>query len=176
MLRPEKGLDVLQSAFARVRHLVPGSKLLIAGSGPELERLQAHAGQLGLGQDCVFLSAVASVAPILRSIDIFVSSSHSEAFSNALLEAMACGCCVVGSRVGGTPELIGENERGLLFTKGSSEDLADKLAGLMLNPDARRSFASRAAEFARNSLSMESNAQRASEIYDMLLDRKHVPH
>jgi L-malate glycosyltransferase len=172
VLRPEKGLDLLQNAFASVRHLVPGAKLLIVGNGPELERLQANAEKLGLGADCIFLPAVASVAPILRNIDIFASPSHSEAFSNALLEAMACGCCVVGSRVGGTPELIGENERGLLFAKGSSEDLADKLSSLIRNPDLRRSFGFRAAEFAKNQLSMEVNVSRASEIYSMLLERK----
>lgn len=176
VLRPEKGLDLLLTAFAGFRQLVPGSKVLIVGSGPELPRLQAHAARLGLGDDCVFLPAVGSVAPVLRSIDIFVSASHSEAFSNALLEAMACGCCVVGSRVGGTPELIGENERGLLFTKGSSEDLGKKLATLMLDPNLRRKLAVRAAEFARTNLSMELNVRRASDIYSMLLDRKHVPH
>jgi glycosyltransferase involved in cell wall biosynthesis len=176
VLRPEKGLDLLQNAFAGVRQLLPGVKLMIVGSGPELGRLQANAERLGLGEDCVFLPAVASVAPILRSIDIFVSASHSEAFSNALLEAMACGCCVVGSRVGGTPELIGENERGLLFTNGSSDDLKEKLAALMTNPDLRRRLAVSAAEFAKNNLSMERNVQRASDIYTMLLDRKHVPH
>ncbi len=176
VLRPEKGLDLLQTAFARVRRLLPGVKLLIVGSGPELGRLQSHVDQLGLGPNCVFLPAVAEVAPMLRAIDIFVSASHSEAFSNALLEAMACGCCVVGSRVGGTPELIGEDERGLLFTKGSSDDLAEKLAALMQNPDLRRSFAEKAAHFARNNLSMEKNVERATEIYDMLLQRKQVPH
>ncbi|MCU1295116.1 MAG: glycosyl transferase, group 1 [Bryobacterales bacterium] len=172
VLRPEKGLDLLQNAFASVRHLVPGAKLLIVGNGPELGRLQANAEKLGLGPDCIFLPAIASVAPILRSIDIFASTSHSEAFSNALLEAMACGCCVVGSRVGGTPELIGENVRGLLFSKGDSEDLADKLSSLIRDPDLRHTFAARAADFARNNLSMEVNVSRASEIYSRLLDEK----
>ncbi len=176
VLRPEKGLDLLQTAFAGVRHLVPGAKLLIVGNGPELGRLQARAEELRLGQDCIFQPAVASVAPVLRSIDIFVSASHSEAFSNALLEAMACGCCVIGSRVGGTPELIGENERGLLFTNGSSKDLEEKLARLMLNPGLSRTLAARAAEFAKNTLSMEQNVERTSQIYTMLLDRNHVPH
>jgi len=85
---------------------------------------------------------------------------------------MACGCRVVGSRVGWTPERIGENERRLLFAKGSSEDLADKLSSLVRNPDLRRSFGSRAAEFAKTQLSMEVNVSRASEIYSMLLQRK----
>lgn len=174
VLRPEKGLDLLQTAFAGVRHLLPGTKLMIVGNGPELPKLKAHAEQLGITDDCVFVPAVASVAPVLRSIDIFVSSSHSEAFSNALLEAMACGCCVVGSRVGGTPELIADNERGLLFTSGSSEDLQEKLATLIADPDLRRRFAQNAADFAKNNLSVEKNVQRASDIYNMLLDRKHV--
>ena len=89
---------------------------------------------------------------------------------------MACGCCVIGSRVGGTPELIGENERGLLFTNGSSKDLEEKLARLMLNPGLSRTLAARAAEFAKNTLSMEQNVERTSQIYTMLLDRNHVPH
>ncbi len=176
VLRPEKGLDLLQNAFAKIRHLIPGAKLLIVGSGPEFEPLRVHASEIGISGDCVFLPAVASVAPVLRSIDIFVSASHSEAFSNALLEAMATGCCVVGSRVGGTPELIGENERGLLFSKGSDEDLARQLSNLMVNPELRRRLAASAAEFARTELSMESNVHRNTAIYDMLLDRKHVPH
>lgn len=176
VLRPEKGLDLLQAAFAKVRQLVPGVKLLIVGSGPELPKLQANAEQLGLGSGCVFLPAVASVAPMLRAIDIFVSASYSEAFSNALLEAMACGCAVVGSRVGGTPELTGENERGLLFASGNADDLAEKLSALMTNPDLRHRLSAAAAEFAKNNLSLEKNVQRASDIYNMLLDRNHVPH
>jgi glycosyltransferase involved in cell wall biosynthesis len=103
-----------------------------------------------------------------------VSCSHSEAFSNALLEAMACGCCVVGSRVGGTPELIGENQRGLLFEKGSVDDLADQLSRLMTNAILRKSLAEKAAEHARTELTMEVNVRRNMQIYDSLLERKKV--
>jgi glycosyltransferase involved in cell wall biosynthesis len=174
VLRPEKGLNLLQAAFARVRHLVPGSKLLIVGNGPERESLEANGERLGIAEDTIFLPATASVAPFMRSIDIFVSCSHSEAFSNALLEAMACGCCVVGSRVGGTPELIGENQRGLLFEKGSVDDLADQLSRLMRDPILRKSLAEKAAEHARTELTMEANVRRNMQIYDSLLERKKV--
>ena len=174
VLRPEKGLDLLEGAFARVRHLVPGSKLLIVGNGPERERLEANAARLGIAEDTVFLPAVARVAPLLRSIDIFVSCSHSEAFSNALLEAMACGCCVVGSRVGGTPELIGENQRGLLFEKGSIDNLAQQLSRLMTDVSLRQTLASKAASHARTELTMEANVRRNMQIYDSLLERKKV--
>jgi glycosyltransferase involved in cell wall biosynthesis len=112
------------------------------------------------------------VPQFLRALDIFVLCSRSEAFSNTLLEAMACGCCAIGSRVGGTPELIGNDERGVLFRSGDAEDLAEKLATLIGNEQLRRELGTRAAEFARNKLSIEIAAQRMAEIYEMMLRRK----
>jgi glycosyltransferase involved in cell wall biosynthesis len=173
VLRPEKAVPVLLAAWARVRDFVPGSKLLIVGDGPELPSLQAYAHELGLADSCVFLPATASVAPIMRSIDIFVLPSRSEAFSNALLEAMACGCCVVGSRVGGTPELIGEKEeRGLLFESGNVDDLAAKLARLLADFELRQALSEAAVRFAHDTLRIEANVSRTMQIYDQFLQRK----
>ena len=172
VLRPEKALDLLQEAYARVRHLKRGMKLLIVGSGPERSRLEANSERLGLHEDCEFVPATRLVPQFLRAFDIFVLCSHSEAFSNGLLEAMACGCSVVGSRVGGTPELIGNDERGLLFQPGEADDLAAKLTTLIENESLRRSFGARAAEFARQNLNIEIAARRMEEIYELMLHRK----
>lgn len=172
VLRPEKRIDLLQEAFARIRDLRAGMKLLIVGSGPELPRLQANRQRLGLENECFFVPATPSVPQYLRAFDIFVSSSSSEAFSNAILEAMACGVCAVGSRVGGTPELIGNDQRGLLFESSDAGDLAAKLAILIENEGPRREFAARGAEFARTKLSLEIAARRMAEIYEVVLHRK----
>jgi L-malate glycosyltransferase len=172
VLRPEKALDLLLEGFARIRHLKPGMKLRIVGSGPELSRLEANARRLRLQEDCQFIPATRAVPEMLRGIDIFVLPSRSEAFSNGLLEAMACGCAVIGSRVGGTPELIGNDERGLLFQSGNAQDLASKLSTLVLNKTLRREFGSRAAEFAKRNLSIETAARRMAEIYEQVLQRK----
>lgn len=171
VLRPEKALDLLQDAFAHVRALKPGVKLLIVGSGPELPRLQAHSHRLGIQDDCKFVPATALVPQFLRGFDIFVLPSLSEAFSNGLLEAMACGCCVIGSRVGGTPELIADGERGLLFEPGDAADLAAKLTTVIENESLRRTLGARAADFARNSFSIETAAERMAVIYNNLLRR-----
>jgi glycosyltransferase involved in cell wall biosynthesis len=172
VLRPEKALELLQEAFARVRPVKRGMKLVVVGSGPELAKLEANSRRLRLAEDCVFIPATAAVADYLRSFDIFVSSSRSEAFSNTILEAMACGCAVVGSRVGGTPELVGEDERGLLFRSGDAEDLAAKLTALIENEALRRTLGARAAEFARRKLSVEIAASRMAEIYSRVLRQK----
>jgi len=172
VLRPEKKLDLLQEAFARVRRLRPGMKLLVVGSGPELSRLQINSARLGIQHDCVFVPATPQVPQYLRALDIFVLCSRSEAFSNTLLEAMACGCCAVGSRVGGTPELLGDDEHGLLFQPGDVADLAAKLTALIENETLRHEIGIRAAEFARTKFSIEIAAARMAEIYETMLRRK----
>jgi len=171
VLRPEKALPLLQEAFARVLPADPGLKLAIVGEGAELERLRENNARLKLGESCLLAPATREVARWMRAIDIFVLPSYSEAFSNSLLEAMACGCCVVGSRVGGTPELIGENERGRLFEKGSVESLAEVLAKLMADAALRRELGARAARFARECLSLEVAVERTSALWDKLLRR-----
>jgi glycosyltransferase involved in cell wall biosynthesis len=175
VLRPEKALEVLQEAFARIQHLKPGMKLLIVGSGQQLACLQENAVRLGIVEATVFIPSTHDVATWLRSMDIFVLPSYSEAFSNSLLEAMACGCSVVGSRVGGTPELIGSHdERGLLFTSGDVGDLALKLSKLIADNELRGILGSSAAEFVRKNLTVEIAAERTAAIYEKLLKRKNV--
>jgi glycosyltransferase involved in cell wall biosynthesis len=173
VLRPEKALTLLQEAFLQVRHLDPNMKLVFVGSGPLLGSLRENASRLGIAEANVFIPATHDVATWLRSMDIFVLPSYSEAFSNSLLEAMACGCAVVGSLVGGTPELIGNNEeRGLLFRNGDAGDLALKLSKLIAETEFRRSLGNRASEFVRENLTIEIAAERTAQIYEKMLKHK----
>lgn len=172
VLRPEKSLGLLQEAFARVRHLKPGIKLVIVGSGPELPKLEENSRRLGLRDACLFVPSTRAVPKYLRSFDVYVSCSSSEAFSNTILEAMTSGCAVVGSQVGGTPELIGNNERGLLFRSGDADDLAAKLTTLIEDEPLRCGFGVRAAEFAKKTFSIEIAATRMAEIYERVLLQK----
>jgi glycosyltransferase involved in cell wall biosynthesis len=149
-------------------------RLLIVGSGPELPKLQNLAATLGVAQEVIFVPAVPKVADYMRSMDLFVSTSYSEAFSNSILEAMACGCCIVASRVGGTPELVADGERGLLFKSGDAGDLASKLTALIENPDRRNALARNAARFASENLNLDTAVNTVGEIYDKMLERKNV--
>jgi glycosyltransferase involved in cell wall biosynthesis len=171
VLRPEKSLTTLLKAFALVLEGHPQARLVIAGQGPMLPQLEAQRRQLGIGHACRFLPPPESVADLMRTIDVYVLPSLSEAFSNALLEAMACGCCPVGSRVGGTPELIAEGERGLLFEPGNAGELAAKLALLVENPGLRRTYGDASAAFAHGTLDIRMVAGRLADFYTRLLER-----
>jgi len=172
VLRPEKGLTTLLDAFAEVRSVAPNARLLILGSGPMLPELHTRARELGIFEVCLFEPSTDRVDDWLQSIDIFVLPSLSEALSNALMEAMACGCCPIASRVGGNPELIQDGVHGLLFEPGSSADLARKLREVISNVDLRSGLAGAAHDFVHARFSRAASARRMTEIYDELLARR----
>jgi glycosyltransferase involved in cell wall biosynthesis len=169
-LRPEKGLDTLLQAFAAVRELVPGMKLAVVGSGSCLVDLQEQARALGIAPDCIFEPATPRVADWLHAIDIFVLPSLSEALSNSLMEAMACGCCVVASRVGGNPELVADGDTGMLFEPRDAAALAGVLRLLLRDPARRAELASHAANLIHSRFSLTAAARRMGEIYSKLLE------
>jgi len=168
-LRPEKDLCTLIDAFALVRDVVPGLKLLIAGSGPMGEKLQARAREYSLGDQCIFENAVSDVRTWLREMDIFVLPSTSEALSNSLMEAMASGLAVVASNVGGNPELVIHGETGLLFKAGDPEDLARQLRLLIGDEELRRRLSGNAAAFVRARFGKDTSVERMQAVYRSFL-------
>jgi glycosyltransferase involved in cell wall biosynthesis len=174
VLRPEKGLATLIEAFAHVAAQNNDLHLAIVGSGPELARLESLAQELRVFDRCVFQPAVSDVASWLKSIDLFVVPSLSEALSNSLMEAMACGCACIASRTGGNPELIREGETGLLFEPGNTQDLAEKLRRLLDNPDLRSRVAEAGSRSIRDRFSLAASVKRMQEIYTSCI-RKVLP-
>ncbi len=164
-LRPEKDLKTLIGAFARVHKTTPDARLVIVGSGEELARLQHYALEAGVAASTHFEPATQDVAKWLSVIDIFVLPSRSEALSNSLMEAMACGCCVMASDVGGNPELVRPEQTGILFRVADPVDLAATLRRLIDNPALRQDLAARAEAFVRSNFSREAAARRMGEIY-----------
>ena len=169
VLRPEKGLDTLLDAFAAVRDAQPGMKLVLVGSGPCLQDLQERARALGIMPQCVFEPATPRVAEWLAGIDIFVLPSLSEALSNSLMEAMACGCTVVASRVGGNPELVTQGETGMLFRPRDAAELAQTLRLLIREPALRNESGCNAARLIAGRFSLGASARSMGEIYEALL-------
>lgn len=164
-LRPEKNLLSLVESFAGVRARVKNLQLLIVGSGPYLSDVRFRAEQLGVLQDCVFEPTTDRVAEWLRRMDVFVLPSRSEALSNALMEAMACGCAAVASRVGGNVELVEHGHTGLLYESGNVAELSAALESLVKNEVLRRQLGAAAAARMAEGFSIARSAERMGQIY-----------
>jgi glycosyltransferase involved in cell wall biosynthesis len=144
-------------------------KLAIIGSGPMRDLLEAEVRALGISEDCVFEPATKAVAQWLGAIDIFVLPSLSEALSNSLMEAMACGCCSVASNVGGNPELVRPGETGLLFEPRDVAGLSEVLRTLVTDEALRRRLAVAGQRMVRERFSVQVSAQRMGEIFSKLI-------
>ena len=174
-LRPEKNLLSLIEAFAVTRARVGNMQLLIVGSGPCLDDIRARAEQLGVLQHCLFEPTTNRVAEWLSRMDIFVLPSRSEALSNALMEAMACGCAAVASRVGGNVELVQHGQTGLLYESGNVAELSDALTYLATNAADRRALAAAAESRMAADFSLARSAGRMGEIYSTFLGSAPAP-
>lgn len=169
VLRPEKGLSTLVGAFAEVARQNRGLRLLIVGSGPEREKLVRQAAELGVDEQCVFLAETGDVVPWMHQMDIFVLPTLSEALSNSLMEAMACGCCAVATRVGGNGELVTAGETGLLFDAGSMPQLAEHLRALVAEPERRQGMAAAGAVEIAQRFNRKASLTRMASIYTSML-------
>ena len=169
VLRPEKDIKTLIRGFAAARKTAPHIRLLIVGGGSERAILEQYAREAGVADATTFHPATNRVAELLSAIDIFVLPSRSEALSNSLMEAMACGCCPVASNVGGNPELVVEGQTGMLFPAGDAPALTRVLLQLIDNPQQRQQLARNAEASIRERFSPLAAARRMQAIYSSLL-------
>lgn len=133
-LRPEKGLLQLVEAAAMVTRRAPRARFVIWGDGPLRTDLDARIRKLGLTGSVEMRGATREPAQALRQCEIFVLASLSEASSNVVLEAMATGLPVVGTRVGGIPGLVDADRTGLLVPPDNPPALAEAILRLIEAP------------------------------------------
>jgi glycosyltransferase involved in cell wall biosynthesis len=171
VLRPEKNLPLLLEAFQEIARQRNDIRLLIAGSGPEEPALRALATTLHIAEKCVFHPSTPDVARLLSAIDVFVLPSLSEGLSNALMEAMACGCCVIATAVGGLPELVDDEATGLLFPSRNRDALVARLSEVAGDAERRRALGAAAAEKMRREFSLTRAVEKMQEIYKVVLSR-----
>lgn len=171
-LVPEKGIDTLIDAFARLQRCFPRIplQLRIVGGGPAEADLRAYAASLALAEQVTFLPPVtpAQVAQQLCALDVLVLPSRTtsvwkEQLGRVLLEAMACKIPVVGSDSGAIPEVIGDG--GFVFPEGDAESLAKRLEQLMESPALRRTLAERGYEWVHGRYSQRHLTERTVDFY-----------
>jgi glycosyltransferase involved in cell wall biosynthesis len=144
-LIPQKGLPDLLDAVAILRQQGRRFALLVVGEGKLRAELEAQAERLGLKDMVRFLGWVqAASRRALPACDIFVQSSHWEAMSVVVLEAMAAGKAVVVTSVGENARVVVPGECGLVVAPGNPSALAAALARLLDDPALRHRLGSAA--------------------------------
>jgi len=173
-LRREKGHDVLIDAAPEILRRFPDAAFEIVGGGPELQSLLARAEQHGVLHAFTFLGHRDDVGARLAGADIFVLPSRSEAFPNAVLEAMATGLPIVASGVGGILELIDDGRTGLLAPAGDSQALADRICRLMADPVQATRLGAAARDAARAGYSFDRMVAAFDAVYLSELTRRGI--
>jgi L-malate glycosyltransferase len=141
-------VDVALEVFRSIRQRVR-ARLLLIGDGPVRPELERRVTADGLTPDVLFLGEQQDVVPWLSVSDVFLLPSAQESFGLAALEAMACEVPVVASRVGGLPELIDTGITGYVCPPDAVDQMADRAAGLLQDPERRAAMGRAAAEVAR---------------------------
>ena len=144
-LTPQKGFDLLLTAFARLAQQHQDWQLIILGDGELRGELEALRDRLGLQRQALLVGHVSEPFALLARAELFVMSSRFEAFPNALIEAMACGVPAVSFNCrSGPDEIIRHDVDGLLVPPGDIEALAAAMERLMASPTERTRLAAQA--------------------------------
>ncbi len=164
-LAEEKNFSLLIEVVSILRTTIPGIHLAIAGDGPLRSALRDLIVKLGAEDAVELLGFVQDVRPLLLSTDCFVMPSKTEGMPMALLEAMASGCPIVASSVGGIPSMVRDECEALLVRPGDRAALARAISRLLsADSEARRLGAAARLRF-EHEFTAEAMARAYSAVY-----------
>lgn len=168
-LVPEKALDSLIHAWAKAIPADASASLVLVGTGDLEEELKALAADLGRSSQVRFEGFVADktvIADYWRIADVGLLTSEFEGLSNALLEAMAAGVPMIGSRVSGNTDLILPGKTGWLFQPRDVDQLKSCLAeAFLMAPEMRQAMGTAARERALSLVGVDHIWEKLSILY-----------
>ena len=169
VLRPEKDHRTFLLAARFVADESPEARFLLVGDGPLEMDLRREASALGLDGRVVFTGRRSDVADVLSAFDVAVLCSINETLPLAFLEAMATGLPLVGTRVGGLPEMIEEGGNGFLVSPRDPRGLADALIQILGNPELARRLGSRSRRRVESEFGLETMTRAYEDLFERLL-------
>jgi glycosyltransferase involved in cell wall biosynthesis len=165
-LAPQKAPEVAVHAFRRILDERAATRVVLAGDGPEGARVRALMSELGLGDRVVALP-VANGPDVIPAFDLFLMTSRYEGFPYVLLEALAAGCAIVTTRVGGVVDCVVEGENGIVVDEVEAGPIARAVLDIVTDPDTLQRM--RAASRARAALfTIDRMLDRTAELYRSL--------
>jgi len=163
-----KGVQWLLEAMAEVRRQCPQARLVIIGQGDCQDELELQAESLGLMEAVEFVPPMPQVAlrDYMRRCRLLVLPSLSEGLGRVIIEAMACSRPVIGTRVGGIPDLIQDGVNGYLVPPEEVALLADKMAYLLAHPDEAAEMGMQGRTFVAETFSTEKYVAGYRQVFE----------
>jgi N-acetyl-alpha-D-glucosaminyl L-malate synthase BshA len=162
--RPVKRVRDVVRVFAAVNREVE-SVLVMVGDGPERYGAEQEAKELGVDRHVQFLGKIDSVAPLLAAADIFLLPSNAESFGLSALEALASGTPVIGTNVGGLPEVVRDGETGVLCGVGDVAGMSKAAIDLLTDEKKWQAMSRAAAADARERFAMDDIVELYEQLY-----------
>lgn len=172
IVRAVKRHEVALRALCSLRERLARARLLIAGDGPMIEDMRRLAAQLDISDRIDFLGYRDDVADLMNAADCLLLTSRSEGVPQAITQALGLGLPVVATAVGGVPELVRNDQTGLLVAAENPEAVADALEHLARHPDIAHELAERGRAHAHAHFSLQAMLDRTEREYRALLQAK----
>lgn len=173
-LENTKGVDYLIDAFARALAALPDLELHIVGDGPHRTDLETHVQKLNLNEKVTFHGWVKSGPEILSAYEeatvLVVPSIWPENLGTVCIEAMAVGRPVIGTNVGGIPEVVADGQTGYLVPIKDSAAIAEKMIALLTDRETLQKMSRQASERAKN-FNAETFTGNITALYKRALGR-----
>jgi glycosyltransferase involved in cell wall biosynthesis len=172
-----KGIDLFLSMAAAVLERFPETHFLVVGRdavGQEgyTERMRALARRLGIDHRVRFTGHRTDVPEVMRSLDVFVLASRIEPFGRVILEALASGCAVVSTEVGGVPEILTRPEVGLRVQAEDASAMAAAVISLLEDPVRRAAMGKAGRDHVASKFSLEQVTRDLEAVYRELLTKR----
>jgi glycosyltransferase involved in cell wall biosynthesis len=173
-LTSEKGHKYLVDAAALVLREAPDARFVILGEGDLRPALERQVKELHLEKHVVLPGFRADVLSFIRAFDLFVMPSVAEGLGTSLLDAMAASRAIVASRVGGIPEVVADNQTGLLVPPRDPHSLAHAIARLLNDAGRREGMGRAGLERVQRMFSVERMLDGTLEAYRAYASAHHA--
>jgi glycosyltransferase involved in cell wall biosynthesis len=169
-----KNIHLFIDAARIVRQHAPETHFAVIGDGEHRSELERHARSIGMSNAVHFTGWRRDLANIYPDLDAIVSSSDNEGTPVSLIEAMAAGCPVVATKVGGVPDLLEHGQFGRLTPQGDSCALAEAILKVLREPELTSEMARKARETVLKRYSIERLISDMDQLYMSLLTTKGI--
>lgn len=164
-----KGMDMVIPVYAEILKEFPDTKLIVVGEGFLRQSMEQQAVALHCNSSITWAGRQPQehIQEWYSRIDVLLMPSRSEGFGLTAIEAMASGCVVVASDIGGLPEVVRDDEVGLLHTLESVSDIVEKVKKLIANPGLMERLSANAVKYV-GQYSLDRYTQLFNDLYSKL--------